>query len=247
MKPALIASASLLLLGGAARAQEVAQPNFFQKSMLAPDRAFELNLSTAYNQGWGDLTDSTSNAGIAFGRKVQDVAGAGIAFEVDLGFRSAPRFSAGLYGTVTLFTNQIDSPGIEVRSLTAGVQGTWYSLPFRALSPWLTLGTGYRAFWIIPDIGGNTLRQGWEAARLQIGTDFRLSKEVAVAPFVGGDLNIVFTETLPGGASRSPTGPPVFFTFTAGILARFDAGGTFAMSNGKLAPLDATADTARRD
>ena len=94
MKRALAASAMVLsgTFGVAARAQEVTPPSFFQEAMVAPDRAFELNVATAYNQGWGDLTDSVSAAGQTFGRKVQDVAGAGIAFEIDLGYRSHHRF-----------------------------------------------------------------------------------------------------------------------------------------------------------
>jgi hypothetical protein len=245
MKRALVASVSFFaatLVATANAQDDVAGPSFFDKSMVAPDRAFELNVAAGYNQAWGDLTDSASTVGQTFGREIQDVAGAGLALELDLGFRSTPRFGAGLYGTLAFFSNQTDIGGTQVRSLSAGVQGTWFTLPFRAFSPWLTLGSGYRGFWIIPDVGGNTRREGWEAVRLQLGTDFRLTKEAAISPYVGGDLNVMFSESLPDGSSRSLSGPPVFFTFTAGILARFDAGGTFAASNGRLAPLDAMAD-----
>ena len=84
--------------------------------MVAPDRAFELNVAVAYNQGWGNLTDSVSIAGE---RKVQDVAGAGLALELDLGYRTSPRFAAGVYGTLAFFSNQTDVSGTGVRSLTA--------------------------------------------------------------------------------------------------------------------------------
>jgi len=234
MKRALTASAMVLsgTFGVAAQAQEVTSPNYFQKAMVAPDRAFELNVGAAYNQGWGDLTDSVSAAGETFGRKVQDVAGAGIAFEIDLGYRSSPGFAAGLYGTLAFFSNQTDVSGTGVRSLTVGFQGVWYAQPFRAFNPWLALGTGYRASWLLPDVGDNTLRQGWELGRLQFGTDFRLSREVAISPYVGFDVNAMFSETLPNSHSRSLDGPPVFASFTAGVMGRFDAGGTYRTSGG---------------
>jgi hypothetical protein len=244
MKRALVASVSIFAatLVRSAHAQEVAGPSFFDKSMVAPDRAFELSVAAGYNQGWGDLTDQTGGSLQPFGRKVQDVAGAGIQLELDLGFRSTPRFGVGFYGTFAFYSNQTELDGANVRSLTLGAQGTWHMQPFRAFSTWLTLGSGYRAFWVIPQVGPNLRHEGWEAARMQLGTDIRLSKEAAISPYVGTDINLMFSETLTTGASRNLSGPPVFVTFTAGILARFDAGGAFAAPNGKLAPIDASVD-----
>jgi hypothetical protein len=165
---------------------------------------------------------------------VQDVAGAGLALEIDLGYRAAPDFGGGFYFTIAQFTNQTPVSGTDVRSLTAGVQGQWYMLPFRAFSPFMTLGSAYRASWIVPEVGGNTVRQGWEIVRLQFGTDFRLSQEIALSPFLGGSVNTMFSETPPNGVSRSLDGPPVFISFTAGILGRFDLGGIFVNSAGKV-------------
>jgi hypothetical protein len=231
-----VGSAFFLVLlgthGTSARAEEAPRPSFFDKSMAAPVGAFELNFATAYNQGWGNLTDSVSPTARTLGRQVQDFAGAGIVFELDLGYRASPMFAAGVYGTVGGYTNQTVLSGADTRSLTAGVQGQWFMRPFRAFSPWITLGSGYRGSWFVPEVGGITARHGWELARLQIGADFRVSTEVAVAPYVAGDVNLVFSETLPNGDARNLHGPPAFASFTAGVLGRFDFGHKYVTERG---------------
>jgi hypothetical protein len=68
-----------------------------------------------------------------------------------------------------------------------------------------------------------------------LGTDFRVAREVAIAPYVAGDLNIMFSETLPNGNSRGLNGPPVFASFTAGLLGRFDIGGRYLTPAGAVA------------
>src|SRR5262245_32371164 len=96
-------AASLLALAGSyapsAWAQEAGHGTYLEKGMPAPTRAFEINVASAYNQGWGNLTDTTSFVGRTFGRQVQDIAGAGLQFELDIGYRISPMFAAGVYGT----------------------------------------------------------------------------------------------------------------------------------------------------
>jgi hypothetical protein len=237
MKRALVAS--VLALAGSyvvsARAQEAAQPSFFQKTMPAPSTALELNLSSAYNQGWGNLTDPQSIAAETIGRRFQDFAGAGVQFEVDLGLRISPMFGVGAYTTLTGYTNQTEVSGTNVRSLTAGIQGQWFIRPYRAFCPWIALGSAYRGVWVIPEFVGMTSRQGWQIARLQVGTDFRLSNDIAVAPYLAGDINVIFGEKLPLGEYRNLSGPPAFATFTAGILGRFDMFGRYHTQAGTVA------------
>src|SRR5689334_23327229 len=116
-------AASILVLSGlcgaSAQAQEVGQPNYFEKAMPAPSKAFEINFASAYNQGWGNLTDTQSIVGRTFGgRQVQDVAGAGLQFELDLGWRATPSLAVGVYGTIAGYTNQTPVNGTNFRSLT---------------------------------------------------------------------------------------------------------------------------------
>ena len=70
---------------------------------------------------------------------------------------------------------------------------------------------------------------------MQFGTDFRVAREVAIAPYIAGDLNIMFSETLPNGNARGLNGPPVFASFTAGVLGRFDIGGRYLTPAGAVA------------
>jgi hypothetical protein len=203
--------------------------------MPAPARALELNLSSAYNQGWGNLTDPTGSGFQSFGRQFQEAAGAGVQFEVDLGYRISPRFGVGAYGTIAGYTNQTNVSGTNVRSVTGGIQGQWFITPYRAFGPWISLGSAYRGVWVIPEIGGQTSRQGWEIARLQVGTDFRVSNDIAVSPYLAGDINVIFAEKLPFGSYRNLSGPPAFATFTAGVLGRFDMFAKYVKPSGAVA------------
>src|SRR5262245_37412800 len=136
---------SILVLAGtygvSAQAQEAGHPGFFEKGVPAPARAFEINASTAYNQGWGHLTDNVSVANRTFGRDVQDVGGAGLAFGLDLGYRVSPMFAFGAYGTFAGYTNQTPIEGVNNRSVTAGIQGVAHFRPYRSLDPWVSLGS----------------------------------------------------------------------------------------------------------
>src|SRR5262249_19924953 len=67
--------ASVLALAGSyvasARAQEAGHGGYFEKTMPSPTQSFELAVSTAYNQGWGNITDTNSIAARTFGRQIQ--------------------------------------------------------------------------------------------------------------------------------------------------------------------------------
>jgi hypothetical protein len=119
--------------------------------------------------------------------------------------------------------------------LAAGIQGTWYMRPYRTLNPFVGLGSAYRGHWIVPDVGGNTQHHGWEIARLQVGVDLRASREVSFAPYVTGAVDTFFSETLPGQSARNLNGPPVSGFFGAGVLGRFDVGGTYTMQHASVA------------
>jgi len=213
---------------------EVSQP-FYQKGMPAPSNAFEINGNVAYTQGWGNLTDNISPQGQVFGNNIQDFAGAGLQFELGLGYRVSPMLAVGAFGTFAEYHNSSPVDSANFRSVTAGIQGGWHLRPFRAVDPWVTLGSAWRGNWYVPEIGGITSRQGWEVARLQIGADLRLAPQVAIAPYVEGGLNLVFTEKLPNIDSRSLNGSPTYFALTAGVLARFDVGGSSVRPGGAVA------------
>jgi hypothetical protein len=210
-----------------ANAQEVAQPGYFQRQMAAPSRAFEIGVAGLYNQGWGNLTDAVSPLA-AVGRRVQDVSGAGVGAEIDLGYRFMPQMAAGVFAQGSEF-NRDDrlASGTNVRTLTAGLQGSWFFRPYRTINPWVGLGSAYRGHWIVPDVGGITQHHGWQIARLQVGVDMRASREISIGPYVGGSVDVFFSEKLPNQPSRNLDGPPVAGFFGAGLQGRFDLGGNY--------------------
>jgi hypothetical protein len=198
------------------------KPNYFQKQMAAPMGAFEIGVSGLYNQGFGNLTRG------GFNNRVQDTAGAGVGAELDLNWRAAPAFSVGLYGTGTEFDRDTRLlTGTNVRSVTGGVQGTWYMRPYNMVDPWVSLGSGYRGYWVVPEVGGITSRHGWQIARVQVGVDLRATRQVSVGPFIGGSVDTFFTEKLPGGSYHNLNGPPVAGFIEAGLVGRFDLGGRY--------------------
>jgi hypothetical protein len=195
--------------------------------MPAPSRAFEIGGAVGYTQGWGKLTDTISPQAAVIGRNIQDFAGAGLQFELDLSYRATPMLSFGAFGTYAEYHNSTQFDSANFRSVRAGLQGAWHLRPYRSLDPWVTLGSSWRGNWFVPEVGGITSRQGWEVARLQIGADLRLAREIAIAPYVEGGLNLIFSEKLPNTDSRSTDGTPVYFALSAGLIGRFDIGGSY--------------------
>jgi hypothetical protein len=81
--------------------------------------------------------------------------------------------------------------------------------------------------WLTPDIGKNTSLTGLELVRLQLGLDFRMSPDVAIAPVIGADASLFLSQNGPLQTGFSNIGDPRvnFFVF-GGLQARFDIGGT---------------------
>jgi opacity protein-like surface antigen len=217
-----------------APAPEVSEP-YFKKAVPAPSQAFEINGTVSYTQPWGNITDTVSPQGQVFGRQIQDFAGAGLQFGLDLGYRASPTLLVGVFGTYAEYNNQTPLNGANFRSVTTGLEGAYHMMPYRSFDPWVTLGSAWRGNWYVPEVGGITSRMGWELARLQVGADFRLAREIAVAPYIAGDVNVIFSERLPGTDFRSLDSNAWYASFTAGVLGRFDVGGTYVRPGGAVA------------
>jgi hypothetical protein len=220
-----------------ANAQEVGTPNYFEKQMAAPSSAFEIGLGGNYTQAWGNITDTSHTAFVTTpSRKIQDITGAGLNGELQLGWRFDPHWVAGIYGTFSGFNADSTLPrDTDIRSVSAGLQGTYFFRPYRVVSPWIGLASAWRGNWIVPEVGGITSRQGWEIARLTLGADLRIEREVSVGPYVGGALDVMFTEKLPRTDHFNLDSPPASFWFTAGLMGRFDIGGTYIQHAGVVA------------
>jgi hypothetical protein len=181
-----------------------------------PDRTFEIAAATGYAQGGGGLGGTLGN--------LEDVAGSGAAVEVDVGARIIPQLAVGVYGTLakSQHGDRIDS-STDVLGAAAGVQAAWHFRPDVSLDPWLSLGAGWRGLWLSPDAGKVTSLQGVDLARLQVGVDYRVTKEIAIAPVIGGSVSMFVREDSPMTAgSTEIADKKVNFTGFVGLSGRFD-------------------------
>lgn len=183
------------------------------------DRTFEIAVTTGYAQGGGKLGGTLGN--------LEDVAGPGAAAEVDLGYRIIPQLAVGVYGTLakSQHGDRIDS-NTDVLGAAAGVQATWHFRPQVSIDPWVSVGGGWRALWLNPDAGKVTSLQGFDVARLQLGVDYRITKEIAIAPVIGGSASLFVSQDSPMTTSYTAIADKkVNFTGFVGLSGRFDFGG----------------------
>jgi hypothetical protein len=188
---------------------------------LAPiDGALEIGIATGYAQGGGKLGGDMGS--------LEDVAGPGASVQLELAYRILPRLSVGAYGTLAAYQHgdRTDSD-TDVLGATAGLQAAWHFRPDRSIDPWVSVGAGWIGLWVEPSIGKTTSLQGLELARLQVGADYRLSENVAIAPVIGGSLSMFL-----GQDSAMTTefteidDKQVNVTAFAGLAGRFDLRGS---------------------
>jgi hypothetical protein len=185
---------------------------------VAPSKGLELGVATGYSQGGGDLGGGMAN--------LEDIAGAGVAVEVDLAYRVFPNLTLGAYGTFAGYAQGDLISNTTVFGATAGVQAAWHFRPDMSIDPWVSVGGGWKALWLEPDAGDRTSLQGFDLARVQIGLDYRVTPELAIAPVVGGSLGLFVSENTPMRDGYSEIeDKKVNFTGFAGISGRFGAGG----------------------
>jgi outer membrane protein W len=192
----------------------------FDHRVAPVKNALELGVATGYSQGGGKLGGNMGN--------LEDISGPGAAFELDAGYRIIPQLSIGAYGTFA--QNQrgdaLDT-NAKVYGATAGVQAAWHFRPEMSIDPWVSLGTGWRGLWVDSQSAKNTSLQGLELARLQIGADYRVSEDVAIAPVIGGSLSMFVSQDSPMTTDYTEIkDKKVSFTGFAGLSGRFDLGGT---------------------
>lgn len=192
----------------------------FDHHVPAVQNAFEIGVATGYTQGGGKLGGNMGS--------LEDVSGPGGVVEVDLGYRVLPYLSLGAYGTFSKYQHgdRIDS-NTDVLGATAGLQGVVHFRPDTSIDPWVSLGTGWKGLWLDPSSGKTTSLQGLELARLQLGVDYRVSKDVAIAPVIGGSLSMFISQDSAMTTDLTEiTDKKVNFTGFAGLAGRFDIGGS---------------------
>jgi hypothetical protein len=180
----------------------------------APREAFELTLGGGYTQGFGDLQQDVS---------VEDTAQVGVSFDLGLGYRISPRWAVGLTGGYQMFDEGDALLNDEMpRGVTGRIDATYHFSPYSRLDPWLKLGTGYRYLAERDQPGGNAHLHGLEVANLNLGFDLRAGRQFALAPLIGGGLNVFLWD----GTDAIDDPRPSAFVF-AGLQARFDLGGSY--------------------
>lgn len=186
----------------------------------APKNAFEIGIEGGYTQPFGRLDDRNN---------IGDIADAGGAAGLTLAYRINPRWSLGVTGQFHGSSPDSDvETGTDIGGVAAGLLATLHILPYSRVDPYVALGTGYRVMWIAPPgPDNNQMVHGFEAGRALVGLDFRASKDVAIGPMIGADVNVFLWDNpqTGGGNQRLSGAHPSTFIF-AGAAARFDIGGT---------------------
>jgi hypothetical protein len=186
------------------------------RELPAAKDAIELTVGTGYAQGFGDVASNHAT--------LKDVSTAGGAVQVGVGYRILPQLTLGVYGTGAMFgRGDLVSSSANVYSATAGVQADWHFIPKGSeWDPWVSLGTGWRGYWINQD-QGTTSMHGWEIAKLQVGVDYRIAPAVSISPVIGADVSTFFTESTPQSNGFTNLSSPTANAFVfGGVMGRFD-------------------------
>jgi hypothetical protein len=218
---AAVGAVTMVAAPALAQEQEEGTP-YFQRSLAAPKRAFELSVLPGYSQPFGDIERGFS---------IRDTAGGGGSVQIGAAYRVVPRWSLGLVGAYGQYGNGVGRATFvnagDASTAAVGVEGVFHLLPYNRVDPFLTLGTGWRGMWERHDGPSNdTFRHGLSLARVGIGVDIRISRDVAIAPVVAGDANMFLWQNVEGtSGSTTIVNPRTNLFLTAGLQGRFDLAG----------------------
>lgn len=188
--------------------------------LAAPAHAFEIGVSSGYVRPFGDL---------AQGRRIGAIADGGLGAGLELGYRVSPRWGLSWAGQYHESNPADELRGDnDVRGLSTSIQGTLHLAPYERVDPYLTAGAGYRFLGRTTDGPGNDrVAHGFQLAKLQAGIDARITPEIAVGPYVAGDLDLFVWDNPEGPRGNVEIGDTSFSTFfSVGVQGRFDLGGT---------------------
>lgn len=211
---AVALSASAVLIGGTARAQDATletppmlnppPPDIPTPAMSARSHMANTGLQLGARVGYG------GGSGIVYhGLSVMDASGGTIPVVLDLGVRVLPQLYAGLYGSWgEIFTknNPVSCPGnldCKTQQWRFGVEFDFHYNPTSKIDPYIGLGGGYEilhthiaggipiptALGTIPGTTDTSIiDRGWEFATLTFGLDARLSRGVGIGPVLSASL-----------------------------------------------------------
>lgn len=215
------AMGAVTMAAAPALAQEESS-SYFQRSLPAPKRALELSILPGYSQPFGDIER---------GYSIRDTAGGGGSVQLGAGYRLSPRWSLGLVGGYGQYGNGDGRASFanagDASTAMAGVEGVFHSRPYSRIDPFVSLGTGWRGMWERHEGASNdTFRHGLSLARVGLGVDVRVSRDVAIAPVIAGDANVFLWQNAEGTSGATTIDAPRVNVFlTAGLQGRFDLAG----------------------
>jgi hypothetical protein len=225
----MLASAALMTLvaaAGTVRAQsapgaETAR-SFWDQPIAAPSDALELTVGTGYTQGFGQYQKGSAN-------NVRDIAGAGLAVDVGVGYRLSPLWMLGATGAYQLYEAGNFEGDSGAGGATARFDATYHLAAFSRLDPWIKGGVGYR---YLCECGAPSTRagarlHGFELLNLSAGLDLHFDKQLAVAPIIGASLTTFLWDRTDAIAD-----PRLGVFAFGGFQARFDIGGSYERSMG---------------
>jgi peptidoglycan-associated lipoprotein len=213
MSPKIVLPAALVVMAAATSGSALAQEDASSRHahyLEPPRHALELTLGTAYTQGFGLLEQ---------GVNMQTVSQAGVGLDFGLGYRIDPHWMIGATGE---YQDMRAQRAQSVRGVATGFQVAYHFAPSYRADPWVSLGAGWRFLYETYEATNHTiLTQGLEMARVMVGLDWRVSREVAMGPVIGADLDEFLAQDDRGGLQN----PGVSTFVHAGLLGRFDLGG----------------------
>jgi hypothetical protein len=183
--------------------------------MRGPVGAIELQLNTGYAQTFGPSLD----VNLAPDRSI---SAGGIGANLGLAYRANPFFSFGLVGGYSQAGGEEDA---SIRGGLIGVDATVHTAPYSRLDPYISMGSGYKMAWSSATARDDIMFHGFQAVRLNVGLDVRLSDSIALAPTIGGDLTTYLWRNEGGGGNEGIENVRVNPSVFAGINGRFDLGG----------------------
>jgi hypothetical protein len=185
--------------------------------MPAISNALEIAIGGGYMRSAGDIGRGHA--------AVDDYAEGGGGAEVAVMYRMSSHLAIGLYGTLSGYNvGHAVAPTTDLAiGATAGVKADWHFRPHTRIDPWVSIGAGWRALWLGADEGTERTLQGIEMTRVQLGVDYRITPTFALAPYIGASAAMFLAEdTMTANGYDEISSNEVNWTFTAGLLARFD-------------------------
>lgn len=219
---ALLSSFSGVLLFSTTAA--LAQPgaDSITKSEVAPiSNAVEIAVGGGYMQGVGDIADGMSS--------LQDLSKSGGGAELQVGWRLTPHITLGGYATLAGYDTgkSVAATTDTVVGATLGMKADYHFLPANRIDPWISVGQGWRGLWMGNDKETEQYLTGFDVARLQLGVDYRIAPSIALSPYVGASATVfVGKGTEMEDSYDELDDKKLNFSFTGGMMGRFDIGGT---------------------